>query len=232
MSQFVDECRREWKRLGVPDAIANEMAADLAADLADADAEGVPAEDVLGNGVFDPRAFAASWAGERGVIPSAPVRERLPRRSRRLSVIVALAAIVAIGAGLVVLRSADQHQSVAVVAMRAYVRAPNLTVVPGPLEVRVVRRGSHFVRVVRRGPFIVPAPYGRPFTARGSEVAPAYAVPAKLPFLPPIPDQNTSDSLRPLGWILLVVGIGGLILSVALWPRRRRADQASPSPGY
>ena len=129
MSQFVDECRREWKRLGVPDAIANEMAADLAADLADADAEGVPAEDVLGNGVFDARAFAASWAGERGVIPSARGRERLPRRSRRLSVIVALAAIVAIGAGLVVLRSVDQHQSVAVVAMRAYVRAPNLTVI-------------------------------------------------------------------------------------------------------
>jgi len=229
MSQFVDECRREWKRLGVPDAIANEMAADLAADLADADAEGVPAEDVLGNGVFDPRAFAASWAGERGVIPSAPVRERLPRRSRRLSVIVALVAIFAIGAGLVVLRSADQHQSVAVVAMRAYVRAPNLTVVPGPLQVRVVRRGSHLVKV----PVKVPAPYvGPPFTVRGGEVAPAYAVPAKLPFLPPMPDQNTSDSLRPLGWILLVVGIGGLILSVALWPRRRRADQASASPGY
>ena len=33
MSQFVEECRREWKRLGVPDPVANEMAADLAADL-------------------------------------------------------------------------------------------------------------------------------------------------------------------------------------------------------
>ena len=33
MSEFVDECRREWHRLGVPDPVANEMAADLTADL-------------------------------------------------------------------------------------------------------------------------------------------------------------------------------------------------------
>lgn len=68
MSEFVGECRREWKRLGVPDAIAGEMAADLAADLAEAEADGVSAEQVLGSGAFDPRAFAASWASERGVV--------------------------------------------------------------------------------------------------------------------------------------------------------------------
>jgi hypothetical protein len=34
VSEFIEECRREWKRLGVPDAAANEMAADLTADLA------------------------------------------------------------------------------------------------------------------------------------------------------------------------------------------------------
>ena len=54
MSGFVDECRREWKRLGVPEAVANEMAADLAADLDEAAAEGVSGEEVLGNGYFDP----------------------------------------------------------------------------------------------------------------------------------------------------------------------------------
>jgi hypothetical protein len=41
------ECRREWKRIGVPDPVANEMAADLAADVEEADADGVSAEEVL-----------------------------------------------------------------------------------------------------------------------------------------------------------------------------------------
>ncbi|MBV9410020.1 MAG: hypothetical protein JO148_00375 [Acidimicrobiia bacterium] len=69
MTEFVDACRQEWKRLGVPDAVANEMAADLEADLDEAKAEGVSAEEVLGSGAFDPRSFAAEWATERGVVP-------------------------------------------------------------------------------------------------------------------------------------------------------------------
>jgi hypothetical protein len=74
MIEFVEECRREWKRLGVPDPIANEMAIDLTADIEEAEAEGGSAEDVLGNSVFDPRRFAASWASARGVTaPSNPV---------------------------------------------------------------------------------------------------------------------------------------------------------------
>jgi hypothetical protein len=67
MNGFVEECRREWKRLGVPDPIANEMAIDLTADIEEAEAEGGSAEDVLGNSLFDPRRFAAAWAGARGV---------------------------------------------------------------------------------------------------------------------------------------------------------------------
>src|SRR5580698_6087140 len=67
VNEFVDECRREWRRLGVPDPVANEMAADLTADLEEAQAEGGSAEDVLGNGAFDPRRFAAAWATARGV---------------------------------------------------------------------------------------------------------------------------------------------------------------------
>ena len=57
----------EWRRLGVPDPIANEMAADLTADIEEAVAEGGLAEDVVGESVFDPRRFAAAWAGARGV---------------------------------------------------------------------------------------------------------------------------------------------------------------------
>lgn len=74
MTEFVEECRREWRRLGVPDPIANEMAADLTADIEEAEAEGGSAEDVLGTSLFDPRHFAAAWAGARGVTapPTAP----------------------------------------------------------------------------------------------------------------------------------------------------------------
>lgn len=99
MSEFVEECRREWRRLGVPDPIANEMAADLTADIEEAEAEGGSAEDVLGTSVFDPRRFAAAWAGARGVTPP-PVGVRPSRRRPVLalglaaaSLLVALAAV-------------------------------------------------------------------------------------------------------------------------------------------
>src|SRR5262245_8507637 len=74
MSDFVEQCRREWERLGVPDPLAEEMAADLASDLGEAEAEGVSVEELLGSSAFDPRAFAASWAAERGIIPVPPTR--------------------------------------------------------------------------------------------------------------------------------------------------------------
>lgn len=93
MSTFVDECRKEWSRLGVPEAEANEMAADLEADLAEAKAEGVSAEEVLGNGYFDPRSFAASWAASSGFAqPTRRTRATIQMRTLAL----ALGAIVAI----------------------------------------------------------------------------------------------------------------------------------------
>jgi len=87
---FVKECRREWKRLRVPDAVANEMAADLTADLNEAKAEGASIEDVLGNSAFDPRSFARSWAAERGVSqpPTGPAAS-----SHRWLLLAAIAAI-------------------------------------------------------------------------------------------------------------------------------------------
>lgn len=88
MSTFVEECRREWKRLGVPDLMADEMATDLEADLAEAEADGVSAAEILGES--DPRRFASNWASERGL-----VSERPPKKSRRrfwivLAIVVAL----------------------------------------------------------------------------------------------------------------------------------------------
>jgi hypothetical protein len=102
MSSFVDECRKEWSRLGVPEAEANEMAADLEADLAEAKAEGVSPEEVLGNGYFDPRSFAASWAASRGFVrPTRPARGTVQVRTLvlALSAMVA-AAFVALGLAL------------------------------------------------------------------------------------------------------------------------------------
>lgn len=91
MSDFVEECRREWRRLGVPGALAEEMAADLASDLGDAEAEGISAEEFLGT---EPRAFAAAWAAERGIVPS-PSPPRRPRFLAAFTVLASIAVVVA-----------------------------------------------------------------------------------------------------------------------------------------
>ena len=100
MSDFVEQCRREWRRLGVADPLAEEMAADLASDLEEAEAEGVSAEEYLGSSAFDPRSFAASWAAERGIIPAPPSRGNARRRPLALVAFTALAAIALIVAAL------------------------------------------------------------------------------------------------------------------------------------
>jgi hypothetical protein len=80
MTAFVEECRREWERLGVPQLLADEMATELETDLAEAEADGVSAAEMLGES--DPRRFAATWASERGLV-SGPVSEPAPQKRRR-----------------------------------------------------------------------------------------------------------------------------------------------------
>lgn len=100
MSRFVDDCRKEWGRLGVPEVEANEMAADLEADLAEARADGVSPEEVLGNGYFDAKSFAASWAMARGVVDVAPRgRSTIPLGMA----LGAVAAAVVAGVGFLIL---------------------------------------------------------------------------------------------------------------------------------
>jgi hypothetical protein len=128
VNDFVEECRREWRRLRVPDRVANEMAADLKADLDEAEAEGASPEAVLGSEAFDPRSFAASWAAERGVVGPPPARvDRLPRRSRLLAAIGVSAIVALIGVVLVSVRSGA---SVAVAQARPAFRFP-----PSPVGV-------------------------------------------------------------------------------------------------
>ena len=107
MNEFVEECRREWRRLRVPDPIANEMAADLQADLDEAASEGVSAEAVLGTAAFDARSFAASWAAERGFVePPPPTRvDPSPRRSYQLAGFAVSVVVAIVGLALASVRT-------------------------------------------------------------------------------------------------------------------------------
>lgn len=61
----VTQARRVWRRLGVPEQAAQEMAEELGADLAAALADGRTAEEYVGG---DVAALARTWAAERGLI--------------------------------------------------------------------------------------------------------------------------------------------------------------------
>lgn len=96
MNHFIEECRREWRRMRVPKPVADDMAAELENDLTEAAAEGVTAEELLGA----PRAFAATWAAARGI-----------RRRRPVFLIAAIAALLALalsGAGLALFGGASR----------------------------------------------------------------------------------------------------------------------------
>ena len=69
------------------------MATDLASDLAEAEADGISTEELLGS---DPRSFAASLAAERGVIPAPPAGKAPRRRPLVLVAFTAVAALVLI----------------------------------------------------------------------------------------------------------------------------------------
>jgi hypothetical protein len=158
MIEFIEECRREWRRLGVPDAIANEMAADLSADIEEAEREGGSAEDVLGTSLFDPRRFAAAWAGARGVTaPAAPTVHPVPTdppapRQRERSTWYRQVTVVALAAlGLLTVLTATAlaigRHSVAVAAS-----AGRIFVMPGSASVPVPVSPSPPVRSVVSGP--------------------------------------------------------------------------------
>jgi hypothetical protein len=98
VTDFVEECRREWKRLRVPSGPAGEMADDLAADLREAEAEGAFLEEVLGDGASDPRAFAEAWARERGLVR--PRWSDRLRTRRALLAGIGLVGLLGVGAAL------------------------------------------------------------------------------------------------------------------------------------
>ncbi len=143
MSEFVEECRREWRRLRVPDPIANEMAADLTADLEEAEAEGGSPEDVLGNSAFDPQRFAAAWAQARGVAgPPLPGAQRSWRTPVAILAAVILGLIVVVAAVALAVGVRGHSFSMAV---RRVAVSPGPMRIFGPGPGRSVRLGPPFM---------------------------------------------------------------------------------------
>jgi hypothetical protein len=121
MSDFVEECRREWKRLGVTDSIAEEMAAELTSDIRAAEADGVSVEELLGTSASNPHAFAGSWATERGIVAMSPIQANSRHRRLALMGFTGVAAVALIIAALLL---ATGEPKVSLVTSRA--RPPHL----------------------------------------------------------------------------------------------------------
>lgn len=185
MSEFVDRCRAEWKRLGVPDEAANEMAADLETDLQEAQAEGVSIEEVLGRGAFDPAGFAASWASERGVVPTHQGAVQATRKLPVGAVLLTLAVLVVLLVGLAVLSGrASTHVA---------------------LQSQVVRRAG-VTTVLPAHRFFLPRP-GIRVVPRVAGIPPTVAV------------VSVRRAVRPFGWLLLLLGVAGVVTSIVYWSR-------------
>jgi hypothetical protein len=207
VNEFVEECRTEWKRLGVPDSVANEMAADLAADLEEAEAEGAAPEEVLGSGAFDPRAFAAAWAAERGVIRRPTPNGGRNRKPHVAAAVAVLALILAIiGAALVISAPASAPEKVAVASPfdpppRAVFMTPRYVTPP-----RALRSSRPDVRVI-----------------------PAPILESSARFVPVDTDDSGVDR-RAVGSVLLIVGLVGLVPSTLLflWLAAGRGSARDP----
>lgn len=250
MNAFVKKCRREWKRLRVPEATANEMAAELEADLKEAEAEGASPEDVLGTAVFDARAFARSWAAERGVIPS-PHTSKAHLNGRTPFVVagVALAVIAALGAGMVIASSVGSSRLVAFAAGPVTIDAPACVrlILPAtpPVEKNCVGPEQR-TQIIRKGPATIEI--HRPgFTQTIHPQHPAQVIPPSQgpagierpvrevigpPLVPRafMSDVSGTRRLWTLGWILFIGGAGGLILlSVLSWFQGHR-QRRTPVP--
>jgi hypothetical protein len=190
MSPFVEECLREWKRLGVADPVANEMAADLEADIAEAETDGGSAEDVLGNEAFDAPAFARSWAESRGVIPeqTQPAPVARPSSIRRWYPIAGIAAclLLALFGAVLLLAKPNRHLSVRVAAPAGFVV---------PAQIKKLGPGAQ----VPRFRFVKPG--------SGGFVKP---LPGTLfPHAVILPPANPGPGVDIAGTIFLVLGLGG-----------------------
>jgi hypothetical protein len=124
MNDFVEQCRREWRRLGVPDPLAEEMATELASDLSEAEAEGVSAEQLLGRSAFDPPSFAATWATERGIIPKQQPSQAAARRRPVVLTAFTGAAAIALLVAVALLLTGEPKLALVTHGTRPHLLAP------------------------------------------------------------------------------------------------------------
>jgi hypothetical protein len=217
VNQFVEECRQEWKRLRVPDPVADEMAAELTADLDEAAAEGASPEEVVGRAASDPRSFAAAWAAERGVVPPQSLTARLRRRSPLPVAIAALTIVAAVGAALVVFASPNAAAPVAAVRLPSLAAYPTKAVV---VQAEAARAEAARAEAARA-------------EAVQAEAAHQMWVAAKARgrvWITEPDGQGSGVDIHRVGSILLIAGIGGVILLLPLlfWSRSRRFGPSSP----
>jgi hypothetical protein len=202
VNELVEECRREWRRLRVPDQIADEMATDLAADLEEAQAEGGSAEDVLGSAAGDPRSLAAAWAAERGVVGRATAAgQRLPWIP---FAIAALALVAIVGAVLLIRASAPERR-----ALRA------------PAPPLLIRRSAPDARVI-----VLPAPAAsEKQLANGSVWVSTDDVSAAEILMRDT--SGSSGDTRTVGAVLSTVPLAGIVLLASLWLARVRRSRSA-----
>jgi hypothetical protein len=210
VNEFVEECRAEWKRLGVPDPVADEMAADLAADLAEAEAEGVSAEAVLGNSVFDPRSFAAAWAAERGVIRQPPPNgRRLPRRWVLAVLVGAFALIAAVGGALIVTSPSSPA--------RLALTGPGGNSPPGDPSRAVLVVGPDGSTVVAVDPSRRRMGVGSGRIWVSPMNTPLRTAPPPFARIVAVDVDDSGADRRALGWVLLAVGLAGVVPWTVFW---------------
>jgi PASTA domain len=65
VNAFVEECRREWERLGVPPSVMDDLTTRLEAELeAAGDGDAIP-DQIAGHSTYDVQGFAGTWARNR-----------------------------------------------------------------------------------------------------------------------------------------------------------------------
>ena len=206
MNDFVEQSRREWKRLGVRGAVADEMAAELTADLE----EGASPEEVLGSDAADPASFAAAWASERGVIPR---RRRNPRVI--VPVVAATLALATLAGAVLMLTSSAPGKAL-------------LGAMPGPVDAPQGFRVR--VRVV---PVRVTYAQGPRNCFDGVDGSPTPCIPVSTIHGSPeeLSIQNSGVDWPRIGLgLTLLGGVGLLMLASAwLWSRARRPHYAAIS---
>jgi hypothetical protein len=135
---FLEECRLEWQRLGLPRDRLAVMRDELAEALAGADE--LP-DEIGGIPTVDARAFADRWAAERGV--SRPRLEYTAggRANRRRIGVIALLVLFALGgvAAAVEFNSPDSDSDQGTDTTQTSFATPDLVTVPNlvgsPLEI-------------------------------------------------------------------------------------------------